>query len=98
MFRSISMPEFYQETKRNALNVVDVRETYEYEMGHVPEAVNLPLSELGERFTELEKGKEYYIICQSGARSQTACQFLAAQGHDVINVMGGTSAWMGDLA
>lgn len=97
MFRSISMPEFYQIAKREPLNIIDVRESDEYAYGHVPTAVNLPLSGFLTSYTTLEKDKEYYLICQSGARSENACQFLGAQGYDVINVMGGTSAWMGEL-
>ncbi len=97
MFSSMSMPEFYQKTKRESLNIIDVREKEEYDYGHVPTAVNLPLSELAASYQTLEKGQEYFIICQTGGRSATACQFLGNQGYQVVNVMGGTSAWMGKL-
>ncbi|MGM8137826.1 rhodanese-like domain-containing protein [Enterococcus italicus] len=97
MFSSMSMPEFYQKTKRESLNIIDVREKEEYDYGHVPTAVNLPLSELAESYPILEKDQEYFLICQTGSRSATACQFLGNKGYKVINVMGGTSAWMGQL-
>lgn len=97
MFSSMSMPEFYQKTKRESVKIIDVREKEEYDYGHVPTAVNLPLSELAESYPTLEKDQEYFLICQTGGRSATACQFLGNQGYKVVNVMGGTSAWMGQL-
>ncbi|MEY8459226.1 MULTISPECIES: rhodanese-like domain-containing protein [Lactococcus] len=76
--------------------LIDVRESYEYTAGFVPTAKNIPLSQLTERFSEIKNGS--YIICQSGARSEHACDFLEAKGLDVTNVLGGTSAWTGCLA
>ena len=98
MYKSIGMPEFYQEAKRHQLPIIDVREIDEYEAGHVPNAKNLPLSTLGETFVTLEKEQEYYIICQSGGRSARAAEFLSQQGYDVTNVMGGTSSWPCEMA
>lgn len=93
MYRTITMDEFY----RSKQPVIDVREAYEYQMGHVPGAVNLPLSGLNESFNQLDTTKEYQVICQSGARSARACEFLSAKGYQVVNVLGGTSAWAGEL-
>lgn len=97
MNSSIRMSDFYHLTKEKNLRIIDVRETYEYQMGHVPYAKNLPLSSLGNQASELDKDKEYYLICQSGARSDNACSFLSNQGYKVINVLGGTAAWPGEL-
>lgn len=52
----------------------------------------LPLSELLDRYTELDKAQPYYVICRSGKRSARACQFLEEQGYDVTNVQGGMNA------
>ena len=97
MFKSVGMPEFYQDAKRQTLPIVDVREVDEFAAGHVPNAQNIPLSQLAERFDELDQTKPYYIICQSGGRSATACQFLGGKGYDVTNVLGGTGGWPGAL-
>ncbi len=91
------MPEFYQEAKKKQLPIVDVRETDEYARGHIPGAVNFPLSDLGSDFTKLVKNTDYYLVCQSGGRSAMAAEFLSDQGFNVTNVMGGTGSWMGPL-
>lgn len=97
MFRTVGMAEFYQETKIKKLSIVDVREEDEYQLGHIPDALNLPLSAISDSFQVLNQEQEYYLICQAGSRSEMACRFLASKGYQVVNVMGGTSAWMGTL-
>lgn len=97
MYKSVGMPEFYQEAKRKQLPIVDVREKDEYARGHIPGAVNFPLSDLGSDFTQLDKNTDYYLVCQSGGRSAMAAEFLSEQGFRVTNVMGGTGSWMGPL-
>ncbi|MBU5361027.1 rhodanese-like domain-containing protein [Enterococcus raffinosus] len=97
MSSSIGMADFYRLSEEKNLPIIDVREAYEYQTGHVPHAKNLPLSSLGASTSELDKETEYYLICQSGARSDNACGFLSNQGYKVINVLGGTAAWPGEL-
>ena len=97
MFKSMGMPEFYQEAKRNKLEIIDVRESFEFEMGHIPGSISLPLSELGNTFETLKKETRYYLICQSGSRSGVAGEFLGMQGYDVTNILGGIGAWPGDI-
>lgn len=95
MYNSISMPEFDQLYRKNSeLAIMDVREPVEYKNGHIPGAQSNPLSNFQ---APLEKEKKYYVLCQSGGRSATACQYLAQNGYDVVNVMGGMSTWRGDL-
>ncbi|MEQ2877529.1 rhodanese-like domain-containing protein [Enterococcus asini] len=98
MYNTISNDEFYQKEKKEKLAILDVREVDEFANGHIPEAANLPLSELGARFEELDKDQNYYVICHSGARSANASNFLSQQGYQVTNVLGGMSAWKGDIA
>ncbi len=78
-------------------NVIDVREAGEYASGHVPGAINIPLSEFANRYTELDKNTHYHIICQMGGRSAQASLFLDGQGYDVTNIDGGTASWLGEL-
>jgi rhodanese-related sulfurtransferase len=74
--------------------VVDVREDYEFEAGHVPNAHHIPLSTVPDRAGDLPVGEEIWIICQGGVRSMKAADFLEAQGFDVVSVAGGTGAWI----
>ena len=74
--------------------VLDVREPWEYGMGHVPGAKLIPLGELSRRLGELDPEQPVAVICQSGNRSQSAAALLAQKGFQkVYNVVGGTSAW-----
>jgi rhodanese-related sulfurtransferase len=72
------------------VSVVDVREPDEYVAGHIPGAVNVPLSLVPLRFNELDKAETQYLICESGGRSAQACAYLEQQGFDVVNIAGGT--------
>lgn len=75
--------------------VVDVRESFEFEDGHVPQAKHIPLNSIPENLGELPKDKKIWIICASGGRSMTAANFLEQQGLDCVSVAGGTGAWIG---
>ncbi|KZL91525.1 rhodanese-like domain-containing protein [Clostridium magnum] len=81
------------------INLIDIRETYEYRSGHLPKAKNIPMSKiLSEPDKYLNKDKEYYIICQSGGRSISTYRKLKAMGFNIVNVSGGTSSYKGALA
>ena len=97
MMKSKAVNDLAAEVEAKTLNLIDVREADEFAAGHLPGAINLPLSDFLERYGELDKDKSYHIICQSGARSAQACAFLEEEGYDVTNVTGGTIAWMGAL-
>ena len=94
----MAIPEIDVETLRahmdadHDLVLIDVREDDEWTDGHVSEAVHVPLGTVPDhldRFT----GSPTYVICKAGGRSLRACEFAAAQGHDVVNVAGGMMAW-----
>lgn len=97
MYNSVSMNDFEALNKQKKLAIIDVREVEEFQAGHVPNAKNYPLSRLNEDYVSLADEDEYYVICRSGKRSELACQFLAEQGFEVSNVLGGTIAWSGEL-
>lgn len=78
--------------EREGVPLIDVREPDEFAAGHVPGAVNLPMSTLGEHLDELPQGP-FDVICQMGGRSARVVEALTARGHDATNVEGGTGAW-----
>lgn len=74
--------------------LVDVRSAGEFAGGHVPGAVNLPLSGFAQRVAEVAAGRELWLICRSGSRSASAASAAAAAGvKSVVDVQGGTMAW-----
>lgn len=79
------------------LNIIDVREDDEVAEGMIPGATHIPLGEVPERLGELDKSKQYIIVCRSGGRSGRACEFLAQQGYDATNLEGGMLAYDGEL-
>ena len=91
--KEITFNDFYQLYQNSSLSVLDVREVDEFESLHLEGARNLPLSQLADTFDQLDKDQLHYVICKSGMRSARACQFLAEQGYEVINVQGGMLAF-----
>lgn len=89
----ITFDDFYQIYQKESLSVLDVREVEEFEALHLEGARNFPLSQLADTYEQLDKTQPYYVICKSGIRSARACQFLAEQGYEVVNVQGGMDAF-----
>ncbi|OOM77371.1 thiosulfate sulfurtransferase GlpE [Clostridium puniceum] len=78
------------------IELIDIREDYEYKGGSIKSAKNIPMGELlNDPDKYLNKSKEYYIMCQSGGRSLRACNNLINQGFNVINVSGGMGSYVG---
>ncbi|MCM3213644.1 rhodanese-like domain-containing protein [Niallia taxi] len=77
------------------LNIIDVREAEEVAAGKIPSAINIPLRLVEFRMHELDKAKEYIIVCRSGARSSRATQLLEGNGFNVINLTDGMLVWEG---
>lgn len=81
----------------DSLNLIDVREVDEYAGGHIKQAKNVPLSELGVKVDELDRSKPIYVICAAGGRSMNASVYLDSLGFDVTNVDGGIMSWQGEV-
>jgi len=75
---------------KNKEFLLDVREEYEYEEGHVKGAVNLPLREILSQKDSLPKDRDIYVYCRTAHRSADAVNFLKSLGFDKVhNVEGG---------
>ena len=77
--------------------IVDVREKEEYEEGHLPHAVLVPLSILDTEATKLSKDQTLYVYCRSGQRSRTAVKKLKAMGYEHVYNVGGMIHWQYEL-
>ena len=75
---------------KNKEFLLDVREEYEYQNGHIKGAINLPLREILEKKDTLPKDKDIYVYCRSGHRSADAVNFLKSLGFEKVhNIEGG---------
>ncbi len=78
--------------------VVDVREPYEFEAGHLPGSQHIPLGELAARLGEVMPKGTPIFICRSGGRSLQACQMaLAAGAGEAVNLEGGLRSWAAQI-
>jgi adenylyltransferase/sulfurtransferase len=81
-----------------ALEIIDVREPYEWEIGHIPGARLVPLSRIAEEIPRLDKRRETILYCKVGARSLRAAHQLADAGvTDVRNLAGGILRWIDEV-
>lgn len=74
---------------RKDVTLLDVRTPEEFKMGHIEGFLNIPVDELREGLSKLDKGKPVYVICQSGLRSYIASRILAGNGYEAYNFSGG---------
>jgi sulfur-carrier protein adenylyltransferase/sulfurtransferase len=84
--------------KGEALEIIDVREPYEWEIGHIPGARLVPLARIAEEIPRLDKRRETILYCKVGARSLRAAHQLADAGvTDVRNLAGGILRWIDEV-
>ena len=73
--------------------LLDVREDDEWQAGHAPDAVHIPMSDIPSRASEIDNQSEVYVVCKAGGRSARVVEYLNRVGYDAINVDGGMLAW-----
>lgn len=96
--KTISAKELeLQLSEGRQFNIIDVREVEEVAEGKIPSAINIPLSLIEFRMNELDKSKEYTMVCRSGGRSGRAAQLLESHGFQVVNMTGGMLDWEGKV-
>ena len=77
--------------------LIDVREADEYKSGHIPGAVNLPLSALNQAELPWDKSTELLVHCLAGTRSRKAVNFLQSQGFTNVRNIGGIHSYRGSV-
>jgi NADPH-dependent 2,4-dienoyl-CoA reductase/sulfur reductase-like enzyme/rhodanese-related sulfurtransferase len=81
------------ELDRTDALLLDVREGDEFRRGHIPKAINLPLSQLRSRYVELPKDRDIWVCCAVGQRAYFAARFLTQHGYRSRNLSGGYTTY-----
>ena len=79
--------------ERDEIEVIDVREPYEYEAGHIAGARHVPLEHLAAEAETIPRDRPVAFQCRLGARSAMATSAFRAAGYDAYNLSGGLAAW-----
>lgn len=80
-----------------SVTLLDTRTANEYADGHVAGFINIPVDELRDRLSEIDRSKPLYVMCQSGLRSYIACRILSQKGYHCFNFSGGYRFYSGIL-
>jgi molybdopterin/thiamine biosynthesis adenylyltransferase/rhodanese-related sulfurtransferase len=82
----------------STLVLVDVRESHEYQAGHLPNSLHIPVAQLASRLHELPPSRTPVFLCRSGARSLAACAIASRAGiHSTAHLEGGLLAWASEV-
>jgi NADPH-dependent 2,4-dienoyl-CoA reductase/sulfur reductase-like enzyme/rhodanese-related sulfurtransferase len=88
----LPLADWKQLSETSAL-LIDTREPEEFQAGHVPGAINLPLSQMRSRYAELPKDRDIWICCGVGQRAYYATRFLAQHGYRPHTLPGGYTTY-----
>ena len=92
--QEISIEDFLKKNKQN-LQVIDVREQYEYENGNI-ESINIPMDKILKSTNKIQRDKQVIIYCQTGRRAAAVVYMLKKEFNidNVFNLSGGYSAYL----
>ena len=93
-FQRITPQQARELIEGGTVQVIDVREDWEYANGHIPNAKLVPLKRIISNAQQNVEGDNIVFVCEVGQRSAVAAEFAAALGkQNLYNLEGGTSAW-----
>jgi len=91
-------PKEVEKTKDDPNTVlIDVREDQEVQQGMIEGAKHIPLGDIPNEADNLDKSKDYVLVCRSGKRSMNAAEYLNEQGFKTANMTGGMLKWDGEV-
>lgn len=82
--------------KRN-VSIIDLREPYEYEAGHIPSAINIPYEDLDDQKSKLDHNHLLIFYCDRGNISLLAARDLMKDGYNIKSLFGGICCYRGSL-
>lgn len=74
-------------------HIIDVREAFEWNAGHIEGAQHIPMGEIPERLDDIPDRVALVAVCRSGGRSEQVTRFLRDKGFEIENLDGGMKAW-----
>ena len=84
--------ELREEDKK--IQILDVREDTERDHAFIKGTIHIKLSEIANRYNELDGDKNVFVMCHTGTRSQAVVKWLKTNGYEYsVNVLGGIDAW-----
>jgi adenylyltransferase/sulfurtransferase len=95
--KEISVQELKERLDKGAVELIDVREDYEYEIANLGGKL-IPLNKVLSRSNEIPKDKEVVMMCKMGGRSKKAIELLQKEGFEnLVNLKGGITAWQKEI-
>ena len=78
--------------------LLDVRESWEYNLCALPGSVHIPMGQIQARLKELDRNREIVVVCHHGMRSNQVAHYMAHQGYaKLYNLSGGIDAWAREI-
>jgi rhodanese-related sulfurtransferase len=97
--RARQLADWLADTSRPSPLLLDVRESWEYELCHLPGSQLMPMHTVPLRSDELDRERDIVVICHHGGRSMQVAMFLEHKGFARLhNLSGGVDAWACDIA
>jgi rhodanese-related sulfurtransferase len=92
---NIAIEKLIKKLETEKINIIDIREPIEYQLGRIPTALNIDKYALI-KYPEMyiQKGKIYYIYCNSGVLSNRVVNQLNTQGYSTVNINGGYNNYL----
>jgi rhodanese-related sulfurtransferase len=96
--QEVAVATLHQQLEQGmALQLVDVRERYEWDICRLPEAKHIPMGQLHARLSELDSGLPIVTYCHTGVRSLRAAEMLSSAGYRSLSLAGGVEAWAREI-
>jgi rhodanese-related sulfurtransferase len=96
-FETISAKSVEEYIGKGNVIIIDIRSSYEYRMGHIPTAINIPYSQFELKKNTLPKNKILILYCDRGSTSLILARELGNEGYQIKNIYGGIRAYRGEL-
>lgn len=95
---SVSAAKTLLDTQPGETLLLDVRETFEWDICHLPAAEHIPMRQIPENLNTLPRNRHILVLCHHGGRSLRVTEFLRQQDFaNVSNIAGGIDAWAEQL-